>query len=58
MVGETELGQAVADLVVVKVAATGDVQVERKAVTVLVGAEEHRARLEELLRRRKLLSGS
>ena len=56
--GKGMLAAQVLELVVVKVEATGDAQVERKAVTVLVGAEEHRGRLEELLKRRRLLTGN
>ena len=56
--GLEEVAQKIDDLVVVKVEATGDQKVERKAVTVLVGAEEHRARLESLLRRRRIITGN
>jgi len=56
--GLIALASVISGLVVVKVEATGDVSVERKAVTKLVGAEEHRARLEALLKRRKALTGT
>jgi len=56
--GFEEISQRILDLVVVKVQATGDQEVERKAVTVLVGAEEHRARLESLLRKRRIITGN
>lgn len=56
--GAEEIGVQIEDLVTVKVQATGDMKTERKAVTVLVGAEEHRARLEELLKRRRLIAGA
>ena len=72
--GHQELGAEVEKLVVVKVEATADVKVGKKTVTVstkcvwklwsfccvqvLVGAENHRSRLEELLKRRRLLTGN
>jgi len=56
--GHLDLGDALQTLVVVRVQATADVAVMKKHVTLLVGAEEHRARLEELLNRRRLLTGA
>eukprot|EP00656_Telonema_subtile_P056193 TRINITY_DN8929_c0_g1_i3.p1 TRINITY_DN8929_c0_g1~~TRINITY_DN8929_c0_g1_i3.p1 ORF type:complete len:394 (-),score=113.10 TRINITY_DN8929_c0_g1_i3:225-1406(-) len=55
--GSPALGQDLEDMVVAKVQDTADQAVQTKLVTVLVGAEDHRARLEELLKRRKLLTG-
>ena len=42
----------------IKVDESADAQVEVKHVTVLVGAEAQRARLETLLSRRRLLTGN
>lgn len=52
-----ELGKEVEDLVTVRVEASADQRFQTKTTTVLVGAEPQRARLEELLKRRRVITG-